>query len=680
MASLQRIRNHGALVITVVGIAMLAFILGDALTHSETVRTLLSGNNPENVGVISGHSIHYTEYEAAQKQLEDVYRTQTGQKEVSEEVRAQMRTMAWQMFLMDYTLREQGEQIGMGITQEELREICFGKTPYRSIQSHFGQVSGEDVERFVENLNNASDDQKNEDYYRFRSFWQFCEKEARIYYLQDKYTTLFQHLLKANSLDAEFAFDNRQHGVAAEYVAKPYYTIADSLVTVSESDIKKLYKEHKPLYKQEPNRAIEYVVFDVVPSEADYQEAYNQMAELQEEFRTAANINEVGNDQLQAVYDGRDYSEQTVPAQYKDFAFAKGAKAGDCTEILFADDTYEMVRIMKAGYALPDSVELKVINAEGEDQELGWYSEESIRAILNDPAAFGMMDTWKEVLNKAFVCKRGERFTVEQGMGELTFQVTDVAKATPKVKLAFLTNKVGASNKTASEIYNRATQLAVNSKNPEDMEAAAQEAGMAVIPQYNLTAITEKVGRIEGSREIVKWAYKAKEGQVSEVFTCNGQKQYVVAALTEVNDGEYRSLESVRAELTREATAKAKAAYVAKQLKDVESLQQAAEIMQQPVQSVDRVSMADSRFGNAGLEPAVIGKTMALGENALSGAIEGKNGVFVVKTGVALNTTEEFNAEAEKAQLASRYAYLPYQAMQLIQDEAEIKDNRANFQ
>ena len=326
------------------------------------------------------------------------------------------------------------------------------------------------------------------------------------------------------------------------------------------------------------------------------------------------------------------------------------------------------------------SVELKVINAEGEDQELGWYSEESIRAILNDPAAFGMMDTWKEVLNKAFVCKRGERFTVEQGMGELTFQVTDVAKATPKVKLAFLTNKVGASNKTASEIYNRATQLAVNSKNPEDMEAAAQEAGMAVIPQYNLTAITEKVGRIEGSREIVKWAYKAKEGQVSEVFTCNGQKQYVVAALTEVNDGEYRSLESVRAELTREATAKAKAAYVAKQLKDVESLQQAAEIMQQPVQSVDRVSMADNRFGSAGLEPAVIGKTMALGENALSGAIEGKNGVFVVKTGVALNTTEEFNAEAEKAQLASRYAYLPYQAMQLIQDEAEIKDNRANFQ
>lgn len=447
MASLQRIRNHGALVITVVGVAMLAFILGDALTHSETVRALFSGNNPENVGVICGHGIHFTEYEAAQKQLEDVYRVQTGQKEINEETHAQIRSMVWQMFMADYTMREQGDKIGMGITTEELRELCFGKEPYRSIQSHFGNVSGEDVERFVENLNSAQDDQKDENYYRYRSFWQYCEKEARIYYMQDKYAHLLQHLLKANSLDAEFAFENRQKGVAAEYVMQPYRLIADSLVTVSESDIKKLYKEHKPLYKQEPNRAIEYVVFDVVPSEADYAEAYNQMAELQEAFRTAQNITEVGNDNLQAVYDGRDYSEQTVPAQYKDFAFAKGAKAGDCTEILFADDTYEMVRIMKAGYALPDSVELKVINEGGEDQELGWYSEESIRAIINDPAAFSMMDTWKEVLNKAFVCKRGERFTVDQGMGEVTFQVTDVAKATPKVKLAFLTYKVGASKR-----------------------------------------------------------------------------------------------------------------------------------------------------------------------------------------------------------------------------------------
>ena len=57
-------------------------------------------------------------------------------------------------------------------------------------------------------------------------------------------------------------------------------------------------------------------------------------------------------------------------------------------------------------------------------------------------------------------------------------------------------------------------------------------------------------------------------------------------------------------------------------------------------------------------------------------------GVFVVKTGAANNAAEEeaYNADTEKAQLESRMAYLPYQAIQLIEDKADVTDNRANFQ
>ena len=92
------------------------------------------------------------------------------------------------------------------------------------------------------------------------------------------------------------------------------------------------------------------------------------------------------------------------------------------------------------------------------------------------------------------------------------------------------------------------------------------------------------------------------------------------------------------------------------------------------------MSLADSRFGNAGVEPAVIGAALALGENALSEPTQGNMGVFVLKTGAANNAEATFNAESEKAQLASRFAYLPYQAMQLLEDKADVTDNRANFQ
>ena len=672
MASLQKIRNHGPLLIAVIGIAMLAFILTDTLSNSSFIKNFIFGNDPENVGVIEGRSVHYTEYQAAQDQLTEVYKIESGRNDFDEDIHTQIRNQVWNMFVMDYTLQEQAEKIGMTITQEELTDLCIGNNIHDIIRSRraffdeTGQFNREIVKNLISSINEGSDNPEQNAYLqRVSNYWMYWEKAVRITYMQEKYTSLLQHLLKANSVDAEFAFNGRQNGVAAEYVMKPYFTIADSLVNVKESDIKKLYKEHKALYKQTPNRAIKYVVFDIAPSEADYQDAHDMLANLQNEFRTAEDAAVVVNMYSDVLYDGRDYSEENVPALFKDFAFAKGAKASDCTEILFdeASMTYAMARIVKNGYNMPDSVELKAIVEDGEDQELGWFKA---------------ADLPKEIAEPAFAGKRGTRFTVAQGMGEQTFEIMEVSKATPKVKLAILAREVSTSNNTNTLIYGKAQELVANSKSAEEFEAKAQEMGLAVIPQFNLIATTDKVGQLKGSRSIVRWAFDAKEGAVSDVFECG--MQYVVAALTEVNDDEYRSLEDVRAELTYEATNNAKAAYIAEQLEGLTSLEAVAEKLGQSIQVVDRISLADNRFGNAGMEPAVIGAAIALGENTLSEPIKGNMGVFVIKTGGKLNLTGELNADAEKAQLATRFMYLPYQAMQLIQDQADINDNRVNFQ
>ena len=666
MASLQRIRNHGALLITIVGLAMLAFILGDFLNSGSS----FFNRSRENVGVIEGQKVHYTEYEAAKEQLTEVYKIETGRSDFDEDMHSQIRNQVWNMFMMDYTLRAQAEKIGMDITKDELSELCIGNNIHQVIRSRRafagedGQFSREAVISLLQAINQeGADAEQNANLKQAKTYWLYWEKVVRISYMQEKYTNLLQHLLKANTLDAEFAFNSRQNGFSAEYAMKPYYSVADSLVKVSDSDLKKLYKQHKEQYKQTPNRAIKYVAFDIVPSEDDFKAAETLMHNLQEEFKTAEDVSLVVNTNSDVMYDGRDFSEETVPAQFKEFAFAKGAKAGDCTEILFENNTYAMARIMQAGYSMPDSVELKAIVEDGEDQELGWFKA---------------ADLPKNIAEKALAGKRGEKFTVAQGMGEQTYEIMEIGKPTPKVKLAILAREVTPSSKTYSILYNQAKQFIVNNNNAEALESAAQEQGLAVIPQYNLTKTTDKVGQLKSSRPIVRWAFEAKEGQVSDVFECG--QQFIVAALTEVNDGEYRSLEAVRSELTYEATNNAKAAYIAKELKGIESLEAAAEKMGQSVQHADRVSLADSRFGNAGMEPAVIGKTVAQGENAFSGAIKGNMGVFVVKTGAANNQQGEFNAESEKAQLASRFAYLPYQAMQLIEDKADVTDNRANFQ
>lgn len=666
MASLQRIRNHGALLITIVGLAMLAFILGDFLNSGSS----FFNRSRENVGVIEGQKIHYTEYEAAKDQLTEVYKIESGRTDFDEDMHTQIRNQVWNMFVMDYTLRAQAKEIGMDVTTDELTELCIGENVHqilrgrRAFYGEDGQYSREIVKNLIAAINEGSEDaEQNASLQQAKTYWMYWEKAVRMSYMQEKYTSLLQHLLKANSLDAEYAFDARQKGVSAEYVMQPYYSVADSLVKVSDRDIKKLYAQHKEQYKQTPNRAIKYIAFDIVPSEDDFKAAETLMNNLKEEFQTTEDVSLVVNTNSDIMYDGRDYSEETVPAQFKEFAFAKGAKAGDCTDILFENNTYAMARIMQAGYSMPDSVELKAIVEDGEDQELGWFKAADLPKNIAEPALAG---------------KRGEKFTVAQGMGEQTYEIMEIGKPTPKVKLAILAREVTPSSKTYSIIYNNAKQFIVNNNNAEALEAAAQEAGMTVVPQFNLTATTDKVGQLAASRPIVRWAFEAKEGQVSDVFECG--QQFIVAALTEVNDGDYRPLEAVRAELTYEATNNAKAAYIKKELKGVESLEAAAQIMGQKVQSVERVSLADSRLGNAGMEPAVIGAAIAQGENALSEPIQGNMGVFVIKTGAANNAEGTFNAESEKAQLSSRFAYLPYQAIQLLEDEAEITDNRANFQ
>ncbi len=679
MASLQRIRNHGTLLIIIVGVAMLAFILGDALSQSSALRQLFGAEDPTTVGVVEGNKLSYAEYDASIKELESLYPSSAQ----SEDFQTQVRYAVWNLFLQENIIRSQAEKIGMDLTSEEMTELCLGEKPHQMIASNpafldeNGEVNRTGIAQFINMLNEADEEtQQSESFQLNRNFWLDTEHRLRVTYMREKYEAILQHLLKVNTLDAEFAFNNRQHGVSAEYVMQPYYTIADSLVKVSESDIKKLYNEKKELFKQTPTRAIEYIVFNITPSAEDFEAEKAKMEGWQEEFRTAEDVTIVVNPNSDIVYDGRDYTKETIPAQFAEFAFAKGAKEGDCTDLLFDGQTYSMARIMKVGYSVPDSVELKVIVEGGEDTEIGWLDEARLKAFA------AQQQLGKDFINQALNTKRGGRFTATHGLGELSFEVMDVSKASPRAKVAILSRAVDASDRTRAGIYNNASAFIAEHNNAEAFEQAAQEAGYTVTPQYNLTALSEKVGNIKGTREIVRWAFKAKEGAVcNEPYRCDNDQYIVIAALKEVNESEYRPLEDLRGQLSLEATNKAKAQYVAKQLKGVSSLEEVSTILGQPIQHTERVTLNDSRFGNAGMEPAVIGATLALDENQLSEVIGGKAGVFVVKAGAAINTNEDFQPEYEKLQLANRTIGWQYQqTLQLLEDESEIKDNRANFQ
>ncbi len=667
MATLQSIRNHGTILLIVVGIAMLAFILGDFLNSGSS----FFNKNRENVAEIAGHQVHYTEYEAAKEQLTEVYKFEYGRSDFNEEMTLYIRNQVWQTMLMNYTLSDQTEKIGMDITEDELSELCMGQKPHAIIAQHrafcdeTGKFYRDALVNFLANLEQEPETaEQAEVINQYKNYWQYWENAVRSQYLQEKYTTLLSKMITANNIDAKYAYQARQETVNLQYVQQPYYAVADSLVKVTENDLKTLYNQKKEQYKQTPNRSIEYVTFPIVPSAEDFADAERLMKSLESDFRTKEDIAAIVNGNSDILYDGRDYSIETIPAEYKEFAFDKNTKKGDCTELAFANDTYSIARVMDCGYKTVDSVKLaEIVN--NEEQEIGWRALSAIATQIAEPAASG---------------KKGSTFTVANGTEERTFKILDKSKATPKVKLAILERKVSASSKTYGALYNQAKQFIVANNNADSLHQAAFAQGFSTIPVYALDKNADKVNDLKNSREIVRWAFEAKQGQVSDVFTCGDQ--FVVAALTEVKDGEYRPIEDVRAELIITATNNKKAEYIKNQLKDVTTLEAAAELFDTEVKSAENISLASYRLGAAGIEPAVIGTALALEANTLSAPVKGNNGVYLITVDAKHVAEGQLNAATEINNLNMRtsYMYPPQALLGLIIEKADIVDNRARFQ
>ena len=667
MATLQKIRNHGVVLLIIVGAAMLAFILGDFLNSGSS----FFHRDREYVGEIAGHKVHYTDYEAARERLTEVYKIESGRSDFDEETTTQIRNQVWQMMLMDYTMQAQAKEIGMDVTADELSELCIGAEPHQIIRSRRaffdenGQFSRDNLVRFLHSIDNAGEDNQSDNLRQAQTYWLYWENAVRLTRMQEKYTELAKNLITANKLDAKYAFDARQQSVDVKYVMRPYSAVADSLVKVSSSDIKALYNKQKQLYKQTPNRSLEYVTFDIKPSQEDFQATEKLMNDLKQEFATTDDIALVVNTNSDLMYDGRNYSETTVPEMYKDFAFGKNAHKDAVTDITFEDDTYRMARLMDCGYSMPDSVQLKLIAAEEgqEDRELGWFTESMLQ---------------KQIAVPAFSGKKGTRFTVAAGLGEQTFEIMDVAKATPKVKLAIMERKVTPSSRTYSVLYNEAKQFVVNNQTEDLFRGTAAEAGMNMRPAYGLNKNTDKVGDLKSSRPIVRWAFEAKEGQVSDVFEC-GDK-FVVALLTEINEDEYRPVKDVQGELTLKATNRKKAELIRKDMAGLNSLEEAAQKFNTTVQNAEGVSLSSYRLGNGGSEPAVIGTALAINANTLSAPVEGRSGMYMLIAGEKKTAEGNFDEQTEVQQLNNRYAYLPYQLINMVEDKSEVVDNRYNFQ
>jgi len=703
MATLEKIRSKGVLLVVVVGLALLAFIVGDFLKEGSTY----FNKSRETVAKIVGEDINIKEYTAAIDQMTEVYKIETGKTELNEEMMTQLRQSVWESLVNEKILNAEAKKLGLSVSKDELSDRLIGNNIHplilqrRSFAGENGQFSRPQLVQFLNSLDETPTSQEMKDQIaKAKSYWLFWEKNVKNSILQEKYNALISKSVTANSIDAKMSYQDRKTSVDVSYVVQPYFVIPDGDIKVSSTEIKDRYNKQKEQYKQDANCGFNYVTFDIKPMKDDYMEAEKWMNKLSSEFKTTDDVAGLVNSNSDIMYDGHNYSEKSVPEVLKGFAF--GGKTGDIYGPSFKNDTYMMARIMQSGIMQSDSVKLRhiflvtkdagktdsiisVIKGGGDfaalakkysavkqtaanGGEIGWIQE-------------GMQGVDKEITAAAFNKSKNEVFTIKNAQGVQIMQVEDKTAPRRKVKLAILERKVVPSSKTYSKIYNDAKQFAVDLQ-ADNFATRAKEKGYIVHPASEILQSVDKIADIPQSRQIIRWVFKSSKNDVSDVFDCGSK--FVVAMTTEVNKKGYRSVEKVtdqlKAEIIKDKKAEMMIKNLSAELAKSPSLEGLATFLKDSVKTAKTVNFATYQFGAAGFEPSVIGKASIAGLGKVSAPIKGNAGVYVIRTANKQENPQPFNVKMEKMQLNSRMSYsLPYMIIQDMKDNADIVDNRLNF-
>lgn len=703
MAILGKIRSKGVLLLVIVGFALFAFIIGDFLTQGSTY----FNKSRETVAEIVGEEVNIQDYQAAIDQMVEVYKIETGQTDLSEDVMAQLRASVWENLVTEKLLFAEAEKLGLAVSKEELSEYVIGNKTHplimqrRTFAGENGQFSRPMLVQFLNSLDvTPENEEMRQQIAQAKSYWLFWERNVKMAVLQDKYNALMSKTVTANSLEAKAGYEASKITTDVNYVVQPYFAISDSTVSVSKNEIKDRYNKNKELYKQDANRTLNYVAFEIRPLKEDSVEAQEWMNKISEEFKTTNDVVGLVNSNSDVMYDGRNYSYNSLPVNLRDFAFS--GKAGDVFGPLFENNTHTMARIMESGIMKSDSVKLRHIYLAAADEA----KTDSIVAAINGGASFadlakkysavqqtaanggeigwimeGVQGMDKEMTDKAFASAPNQVFTIKNAQGVQIMQVMEKTPARPKVKLAILERKLVPSSRSYGRIYNDAKQFAAELKSSE-FASRANEKGLPVRTASELFESTERIADIPQSRQVIRWAFENDKDEVSDVFDCNNQ--FVIATVTEVNAKGYRSLEKVsdqiKAELVREKKADIMIKNIAEQMKKAPSIEALAQALSTDVKVANGVNFANNQFGVAGFEPALIGKVSVLPANKLSAPVKGNAGVYVLLPVNPQVSQNPFNAKAQIMQMNMNYAYsLPYMILQDIRDNADIEDNRLRF-
>jgi peptidyl-prolyl cis-trans isomerase D len=291
----------------------------------------------------------------------------------------------------------------------------------------------------------------------------------------------------------------------------------------------------------------------------------------------------------------------------------------------------------------------------------------------------------KEFAETAFYGKTGDKKTVKVDNAKYSgyhyIEVLNQKNFETAYKVAYLAKPIVPSDMTANAANGLAQQFAAESRTRKQMDDNAKKKGTNKFVAADIKPLDYTIMGIGDSRELVRWIFEAKPGEVSDRPILVGDK-YIVPALIAIYEEGIMSPDKARPLVEFRIRNNKKAEQIQKKIGSASTLEAVAQATGQTIGRADTLLFGQPNIPNVGQELKVAGSAFnKANQGKVSSPIAGELGVFVVKTDkIGSQPSVNFDpAQQQKFLQQQQRSFSSRVIPEILRKSADIKDDRQKF-